>query len=261
MPTETNTWSLGCPVIPVESAYKHITITTPPERPAVVILTLHRPPENRLDLEMCKEIIAALRYIEGVLLQPGNPGAVIVTSSSDKFFCTGLEFEEESEQHANSEGFFPLLATILDFPWPLIGALTGHTFGGGYLLALCLDYRIMNSDKGFVCIPAVDLGLHFNGIGAILKSKLKAEVAAKMLLRGHRWTGKQALHDGLVDEVVEAADLRARAITVSEEFALKAQTGIFGLLRYELVGLALDQFKAISHVHRRRMRLSPSSKI
>jgi len=42
----------------------------------------------------------------------------------------GLELDESDTNHAaNSSGFFPLLATITDFPFPTIALITGHTFG------------------------------------------------------------------------------------------------------------------------------------
>jgi hypothetical protein len=46
------------------------------------------------------------------------------------FIFQGLELDEsDSNPAANSSGFFPLLATITDFPFPTIALITGHTFG------------------------------------------------------------------------------------------------------------------------------------
>jgi len=46
------------------------------------------------------------------------------------FIYQGLELDEsDSNPAANSSGFFPLLATITDFPFPTIALITGHTFG------------------------------------------------------------------------------------------------------------------------------------
>ncbi len=71
-----------------------------------------------------------------------------------------MELEEsDTNPHANAEGFFPLLATIVDFPFPTIALLTGHTFGGACPFALSHDYRVMNSKRGFLSMPPVNLGL------------------------------------------------------------------------------------------------------
>jgi enoyl-CoA hydratase/carnithine racemase len=56
----------------------------------------------------------------------------------------GLELDEaDTNPYANSDGFYPLLATLLDYPFPTIALITGHTFGGACPFALSHDYRIM----------------------------------------------------------------------------------------------------------------------
>lgn len=118
-----------------------------------------------------------------------------------------------------------MLATILDFPYPTIALLTGHTFGGAVPFALAHDYRIMNVRRGFICMPPVDLGLHFDGIGALPRLKLDPKVARKMLLEAHRWTGREALEDGIVDAVVEPEEMASFAISWGRRWAGKARMG------------------------------------
>lgn len=43
-----------------------------------------------------------------------------------------------------------MIHTILDFPYPTVALLTGHTFGGACPFALSHDYRVMNSERGFI---------------------------------------------------------------------------------------------------------------
>jgi len=85
-----------------------------------------------------------------------SDGCVITKGCDEKFWCTGLELDElEANPFANSDGFFPLLATLLDYPFPTIALLTGHTFGGACPFALAHDYRIMNSERGFFSMQMV----------------------------------------------------------------------------------------------------------
>lgn len=51
-----------------------------------------------------------------------------------------------------------MLHTILDFPYPTIALLTGHTFGGACPFALAHDYRVMNSKRGFISM----VSFHFS---------------------------------------------------------------------------------------------------
>jgi Delta3-Delta2-enoyl-CoA isomerase len=53
----------------------------------IYILTLQKPPENRLTSQFCQEIIRALNDVRNELGQD-SPGAVIIRGNDDKFFCT-----------------------------------------------------------------------------------------------------------------------------------------------------------------------------
>jgi enoyl-CoA hydratase/carnithine racemase len=53
----------------------------------VFILTLKKPPENRLTSQFCQVIIQALNDVRKEL-GPNAPGAVIIQGDDTKFFCT-----------------------------------------------------------------------------------------------------------------------------------------------------------------------------
>ncbi|RVX74746.1 hypothetical protein B0A52_01023 [Exophiala mesophila] len=223
---------------------------------------MNKPPENRIDVKFANEIISALRYIEKDLLGPNTSGAVILTSSSQKFWCTGVDLEEAAKDpNSSAEGFFPLLATILDYTFPVIALITGHTFGGACPISLACDYRIMNRDRGFYCMPPVDLGLHFDGMGSLPRLKLQPRIARKMLLQAHRWTADEAVADGVIDEAVEPSQMLARAIQVAKDHAPRAKAGVYGLLRNELFGEATRQIQLLAHRHHRPSSLPPRAKI
>jgi len=46
-------------------------------------------------------------------------------------------------------------------PFPSIAAITGHAFGNGAMLAGACDFRFMRSDRGYMCLPEVDLNIQF----------------------------------------------------------------------------------------------------
>lgn len=114
------------------------------------VMRLNKPPENRLNSTFCQEVIRALHNIQHEL-GPNEPGALVTTGSDAKFWCTGLELDEtDRNPFANTDGFYPMLHAILDFPYPTVACMTGHTFGGACPFALAHDYRLMNSQRGFV---------------------------------------------------------------------------------------------------------------
>jgi enoyl-CoA hydratase/carnithine racemase len=136
-------------------SFIHISVE---RRGQIFIITLRRGEENRLNTSLCNEVIKAFHYIQRAL-GPDAAGAVITQGHDAKFWCTGVDQDErDSNPYANSDGFFPMVHTILDFPYPTIALLTGHTFGGACPFALSHDYRIMNSERGFismVCSPTI----------------------------------------------------------------------------------------------------------
>ncbi|KAL2070458.1 hypothetical protein VTL71DRAFT_13484 [Oculimacula yallundae] len=236
----------------------------------VFILTLQKPPENRLNSGFCQEIIRAFHYIQKEL-GAASEGAVVTRGQGEKFFCTGLELDEtDRNPFANTDGFYPMLHTIMDFPFPTIALINGHVFGGGVPFVLSHDYRVMNSERGYLSMvhtpitslyqnsrlttsqPPVDLGLHFDGIGSLPRLKLSPQIARKMLLEAHRWTGKEALSDGIVDLIASPDAMFQAALDLAKKWAPKAKMGVYGLLRDELWGDAARKFQKISYVHSRQ---------
>ncbi|KAL1625914.1 hypothetical protein SLS56_007153 [Neofusicoccum ribis] len=234
--------------------YRNLIITAHPGPANIFVLTLSAPPENRITAAFAQELIRALRAIEAAV-PPDAPGAVVTRGADAKFWSTGLDLDEVAARpSANNDGFYPLLAALLDCRLPTVALLTGHTFGGACPLALAHDYRIMNRDRGFWCMPPVDLGLHFDGIGALLRAKLRPQTARKMLLEGHRWTGKEAAAEGIVDAVADPGVMLDEAVRLAERVAPKARKGVYALLRGELWGEAAEAFRRISYVHGRETR-------
>jgi Delta3-Delta2-enoyl-CoA isomerase len=229
-------------------SYENLTITrTGP----IFTITLARPPENRITSAFAQELIRAFHSIQREL-GPDAPGAVITRGSDTKFWTTGLALDErDTNPFASTDGFYPLLHTILDFPHPTIALITGHVFGGACLLALAHDYRIMNSTRGFFCMPPVELGLHFDGIGALPGLKLAPQTTRKVLLEAHRFTGKEALEHGIVDAIAGPSmeDMVKRAEEEAEKWVGKSRMGVYGVVRGELWGAAAEQFQRVSFVH------------
>jgi enoyl-CoA hydratase/carnithine racemase len=149
-----------------------------------------------------------------------------------------------------------MLATIMDFPYPTVALITGHTFGGGCPFALSHDYRIMNSQRGFFCMPPVDLGLSFPGIGTLPRLKCSPQIARKMLLEAHRWTAEEALKDGIVDAVARPKDMLEKAFEIAEKWKGKGKAGVYGVLRNELWGEASKAFRDVSYVHSKSTAIS-----
>jgi Delta3-Delta2-enoyl-CoA isomerase len=154
-----------------------------------------------------------------------------------------------------------LLHTILDFPYPTVALITGHVFGGACLLTLAHDYRVMNSKRGYWSMPPANLGLHHDGMGSLPRLKLPAKVARKILLEAHRYTGKEALEDGIIDVIAPPEQMLEKALEIANKWKGKAKMGVYGLLRNELWGEATSKYAAASYVHSRETSRQPKVKL
>lgn len=227
-----------------------LTVSWPPSAPKVAVITIRKPPQNIINSACAAELVHALQSIANSFRQPINEGgAVVITSFSSKFWSAGLDIDEHHDNpNSHAEGFYPLVAGLLSYPFATVALITGHTFGGASLIALACDYRVMNSRKGYFCLPSVKMGVYFPGIGLLPRMKLQPQIARKMLMEGFRWTSGQAFKDGIVDEIAEPDNMLARAIKIAEEHAPYSGTSVYVLLRSELYGKAFDAFQDLSSV-------------
>ena len=94
------------------------------------------------------------------------------------------------------------LARLLVFPLPTVAAMNGHAFGIGALLALAHDQRVQNRDRGWFCLPEIDLRMRFNRFQlALVMGKLSRPTAHEAVLSGRRYDGTTSLESGIVDAV------------------------------------------------------------
>lgn len=58
------------------------------------------------------------------------------------------------------------------------------------MLAMAHDFRVMKSDRGWICLPAVELGLTLpKPLLEILRRKMQINVFRDALLTGRKYTG------------------------------------------------------------------------
>ena len=110
-------------------------------------------------------------------------------------------------------------------------------------------------------MPPVNLGLHFPGIGTLPRLKLRPQIARKMLLEAHRWTGTEALEDGVVDAIAEPEQMFDVAMEMAKNWAPKAKMDVYAVLRHELYGEAAKAFREISYNYARRADRPARAKI
>ena len=195
--------------------------------------------ENRFNRAFLDALNGALDEVE----KSSGPAA-LVTVGSDKFYSNGLDLDwlmsPGGEGPSFVGDFLAFFARMLALPVPTVAALNGHTFAGGAMFALTHDFRVMRADRGFFCLPEVDLGMPFApGMNALITGKLDSRTASDLILTGRRIGGEEALRVRAVDEIAGADEVLSRAVARAEALSGKDRA-IYGRLKRDLFGHAIE---------------------
>ncbi len=164
--------------------------------------------------------------LERIVLEP--PKALLIASGKASGFIAGADLKEFQEYDRKGtveaairrgQDTFQKLAQL---SCPTVAAIHGFCMGGGTEIALACRYRVASSDPSTrIGLPEVQLGI-FPGWGgsARLPHLVGAPAAMDMMLTGRALSAKAARGIGLVDAVVEPAQL----IDAAAALALKGTT-------------------------------------
>lgn len=192
--------------------YQHILYSVD-ER--IATITLNRPDVlNAYTPDMGDEIVAAFRAAAA----DNEVRAVILTGAGDRGFCAGADriyLQQPIPAGTRLIGEEELIRSfaleLALFPKPTIAALNGHAVGIGMTMILPLDMRI--------AVESAKLALNFSKLGILLglgsTHLLPAIVgmhkAQELVMTARTITAQEALSIGLVNHVVAAGDLMAKA--------------------------------------------------
>jgi enoyl-CoA hydratase/carnithine racemase len=198
--------------------------------------------ENRMNRPWLEAMNAAIDEVDGAV------GAkALVTTGHGKFYSNGLDLEPLLQSGRESMAAFVaederLFARLIKAPYVTVAACNGHTFAAGAMLALCHDFRVMREDRGFFCLPEVDLGIPFSpGMDALIRRRLPMPVAHEAMVTGRRYGGEEAAAKGIVtlatpedrvvpDAVAMAAELAAKAGPTMHVIKSRMYADLIGLL-------------------------------
>jgi len=202
----------------------------------VAMLTMNSG-ENRFNFLFFKAFHEALDEAE----QSEEATVLVATSAHAKVWSNGIDLDWFLPALAR-EGpdlrrrylleLSRLLRRVLLFPMITIAAVSGHAFAGGAYLAFAFDFRFMRSDRGWLCLPEVDIGAT---PGPMLTAiSLKAVPLYKfeeMQYTGKRLTAQECLEHHIVSRAYHAEDLMAE--TKAYALGLKKDRGVIAAMKAE----------------------------
>src|SRR4029077_7341338 len=172
----------------------------------IATCTLNDPPANTYSYEMMQQLDAAIltaRMDESVQV-------IVITGSSEKFFCAGANIQMLSGVTPEFKYYFCLHAneTLSRFeqtPKLGIAAINGHCVGGGLEVAMAADIRIARRKAGKMGLPEVSLGV-LPGTGGTqrLTRIVGKSRAIELMTTGELFEFEKALELGILNQVFTA---------------------------------------------------------
>lgn len=185
--------------------------------------------ENRFNPPFLEAFLNTLDDIE----HDSAATTMVVTAAHEKIFCNGIDLEwlqpTLAGEPAAVKRFLYQLNTIfkrlVTYPLVTIAAISGHAFAGGAILCCAFDFRLMRSDRGYFCLPEVDLGIPFlPGMNALLNNAIEPWLLREMQLTGVRLTAEQCRAGHLVRQICPGDQLLEQALVFARSIHKKRST-------------------------------------
>lgn len=198
--------------------------------------------ENRLHPDWITDVNTKLDEVETT----EGPRA-LVTTATGKYWSNGLDLEwittNTHELATHLDDVHRLLARLLALPVPTVAALQGHTFAAGAMLALAHDFRVMREDRGFFCLPEVDLNIPFTpGMSALVQAKLPPKTAHETMTTGRRYTGITAMAADIVNATAGEDKVLTTALEIARPLAGKPAHTL-GTIKTRMYAATLDALR------------------
>lgn len=190
----------------------------------IATITLNNPKANLYTHEMMLDLDKAIlkaRFDDSVHV-------IVLTGQGDRFFCAGADINMLASVTPKFKYFFCLhanetLSRLEQTPKLVIAALNGNTVGGGLEIAMAADLRIARKGSGKVGLPEVTLGVlpGTGGTQRLLRIVGKSK-AIEMMASGRLFEFEEAQRDGIVDQIIEGADVAtfmAKVYDYAKQFA------------------------------------------
>jgi len=195
---------------------------------AIAYVTVNRPKVlNALNTPTWADLKAAFEDAKADATVHG----VILTGAGDKAFIAGADISELAhvdayEAEESSRFGQGVLDLIENLGKPVIAAINGFALGGGCETAMACTIRIAAEHARFGQ-PEVKLGLLPGGGGTQRLPRLVGKGRAlQLILTGETISAQEAHRIGLVNEVVPAANLIARAETILKQISANAPIAV-----------------------------------
>jgi enoyl-CoA hydratase/carnithine racemase len=196
---------------------------------SVALIRLNRPDQlNAINRELRGEVYQAIQQIE----HNDSIRVTVLTGAGQRAFCAGADLKEMAAGGRNRTSAPGGFAGFVrhERTKPVIAAVNGLAFGGGFEIVLACDLVVAASHAEFA-LPEVRRGIIAGGGGALRLSRvLPPVVARELLLTGASLPAADALRWGLVNRVVDGERVLDTARELAKEIVRAAPVAVAATL-------------------------------
>jgi enoyl-CoA hydratase/carnithine racemase len=151
---------------------------------------------------------------------------LVLTGTGEKAFCAGGDLKEMAGAALGvpPADFLPYLQRTVKTDKPVIAAVNGVAFGGGFLLSQMVDL-VVAADHAKFAITEATVG-RGSPWAAPLPWLMPPRVALELLVTGEAISAQRAYELGLVNKVVPLAELRDAAQAMARTIAANAPLSV-----------------------------------
>ncbi|HEX4598771.1 MAG TPA: enoyl-CoA hydratase [Burkholderiaceae bacterium] len=193
----------------------------------VVTLTLNRPQAYNA---LSEALLGALqRELDAIATDESV--RVVVLAAEGKAFCAGHDLREMRAQPSREyyQRLFAqcsrMMLSLTRLPVPVIARVQGIATAAGCQLVAQCDLAVASSDARFA-VSGVNLGLFCSTPGVPLSRNVSRKRAFEMLVTGEFIDAREALARGLVNRVVEPAELEVETERLVASIVAKPRVAV-----------------------------------
>lgn len=234
-------------------------------RPDIAVITLNRPETlNALSPRLVEALHGALDEIAA-----SNECRVVVLTGAGRGFCAGVDLTSSEPRHVADGTTFPrsgmrwqeriadLSIRLTQLRQPVIAAVNGAAYGGGFGLALACDIRIASESARF-CTQFIKVGLGGCDVGVsyTLPRVIGAGPAFDLILTAREIEADQALRLGLVTRVSRGTGVVDDALALAETLCSYARFGLESTKQVMWASLDATSLQSALHLENRSQILA-----
>lgn len=186
----------------------------------------------------------------------------IITGAGERFFSAGWDLKAAAEGEAPDADFgpggFAGLTELFDLDKPVIAAVNGYAFGGGFELALAADLIVCTHDARFA-LPESRLGIVPDSGGILRLPKiLPPTIVNDMVMTGRHMDAEEALRWGIVNRVVDAGELMTCARDIANSIVASAPLAVAAIKEMYRETRELSVKQGYQHIRSGALRHYPA---